>query len=362
MHRILPAALVSIVVSAASAQATWLVGPAGLPDIQTAVDVAAPGDEIVIQPGTYAPFWLDKAVVMRAQQPGTVVVTASGLILPYVNFQGGRAHFHGIDWQEMTCSGSDVTFEDCTFGWTGTVVTVNNSVAHFERCRIDALPTFLGGFGPLYVGNSHCSMVDCEVTGMPTGAFLTNSPAIDLQNGGVLLASGCIFRAGPGPSPQPVIRSFGSSVARISDSTFDGPPQLCAISGPGDVVLSRCTLPAPCANVTVGPLLGARASGPITRGLSYSVDFRSEPGMPVLVFGSDELAVTSSPLLAQPFLLSAQGCFPLAALVLDGFGERTLTVAVPNTPLPIGTAVYLQGISGSSYPLLASPVVGGQVR
>jgi len=363
MLRILPLLSLAALAPLATAQNSWLVGPNGIADLQTAIDGATAGDEIVIEPGTYAPFFLDRGLTFRAQQPGTVYIPAASLVLPYVSLGGvGRAQFHDIHFEEMFSVNSSVTFEDCTFAWTGTVVTLHQSTAHFERCSISGLPTFIGGFGPLYIGGSYCSMVDCVVEGTTPGQWQVNSPAVDLQADGVLIASRCTFRAGAGPTNYPAIQSFSGSVARISDSIFDNSASVCSISGPADVVLSRCTVPQTCSNQVTGTLLGALASGPIERGATWAIDFTGEPNEPVLIFGSDALEASEPVTLEQPFLLGAAGCFAAGATMLDANGVATWDVPIPNVTLPPGVAVFCQGVSGFSFPLRASNVVGGVVR
>jgi len=353
----------SLLTTVASAQNTYLVGPNGVPNIQIAADLAAPGDEIVIEPGTYQPFSFGKPLTVRAQQPGTVQILSTGLLMPNVlATPTDQVRFVGLSFERMYAFTATFTFEDCTFQGQGNAISVNNATAHFERCGMLGLQTFLSGVGPLSIGNATVSMVDCTVEGPMPGVFGISGPSVQLQAGSTLLASDCIFQTHASSSLFAPIETTPGDFVRVSDSTFLHDPSLCPAIGGGDIALRRCVVPGACATIPDVPLLGARAPQPIVRGGNWSADFRGEPNMPMLVFGSDRVEATPSPNLNVPFLLSAAGCFPLAAVMLDQQGTASLSVAVPNIPLPPGVAVFLQGVSGASYPLLASPIVGGVVR
>ena len=56
------------------AQTTHIVGLGGLPQIRDALAIAAPGDTILVQPGTYAHFSATVGVQIRAQTAGSVQV------------------------------------------------------------------------------------------------------------------------------------------------------------------------------------------------------------------------------------------------------------------------------------------------
>ena len=362
MQPILIAASLLALAAAASAQTTWLVGPNGIPDLQNAIDGAAAGDELVLEPGTYPPFNLDKALTMRAETNGTVQITSGGFVLPLATNTSGRTQFVGLDFQELNCFGGDFSIIDCTFAWTGSVLSLANGTAHVERTTVLGLPSLLGNVGPLFLSGAYVTMVDCEVEGSAPSPFGVNGPAVDQQANSTLVASGCTFRAGTGPILQPTIVSQSNTVVRISDSTFAHDASVCTVTGPADVVLSRCVVPSSCPNQVVAPLLGIGANGAITRGQVWSATFRGEPNEPLLVFGSDDLDGGPAIELDGPFLLAAAGCFPAAAILLDGNGDAQLDVPIPGVAIPVGLAVFVQGVSGSSVPLRASPVVGGLVR
>lgn len=52
--------------AALDAQATHLVGPGGFAQIRDALAIAAPGDLILVQPGTYSQFFVQRGVTIRA--------------------------------------------------------------------------------------------------------------------------------------------------------------------------------------------------------------------------------------------------------------------------------------------------------
>ena len=80
-HLALPVLLFA---AGALAQTTHLVGPGGLAQIRDALLIAAPGDLVLVQPGTYAQFHANVGVTIRAAVPGTVVVAYDASVLSAV--------------------------------------------------------------------------------------------------------------------------------------------------------------------------------------------------------------------------------------------------------------------------------------
>ena len=67
-------ALACLVGASALAQATHVVGPGGFAQVQNALQVASPGDVIVVLPGFYLGFTANIGVTVVAAVPGTVTL------------------------------------------------------------------------------------------------------------------------------------------------------------------------------------------------------------------------------------------------------------------------------------------------
>ncbi|MCK5941273.1 MAG: hypothetical protein KAI24_04815 [Planctomycetes bacterium] len=336
------------------AQSTLTVGPGGFATVQLAIDAASPGDEVVIEPGIYPAFSTSKGLTIRAQIPGTVEIESGFLSLIHAP-PSQPVQLVGLLMRSYFFNGTTVSAESCVFESAGIVLSIVNSNARFENCQVIGQTFLLGVQGSLVATNSTVTMVDSGVAGAP-GA---GSPGVVLV-GSHLIASHVTLQGSYGSIPREALNVDANSSARISDSSVVTANNTCGVVGT-DVVFSRSTLPASC-SVPTDTLLGVQANGAIVRSLGYEVTFRGEPNQFVLVFGSDAVDLDLPAVLQGPFLLGSAGCFPAGALVTDAQGQATLSLAVPLVTLPPGLAVYLQGVSGSSFPLLTSAVVGGVVR
>jgi len=342
-----------------SAQTSWVVTPGNPTNLQTAIDQASAGDEILVQAGTYNMFSLNKGLTVRAVQPGTVFLVDVSFFNLISIPAGEHAHLVGLDGPDMFIIGQGTTtVEDSRWSSQGIVITVGFGPAHFERCVIEAQPFFVGAQACVTVSGT-LTAVDTVIRGASGGVTGTTSPALDLQSG-TLIGTALTLEGGTGSFSSSAIVADSASVIRLSDSIVTGGGATCSISG-GDAECVRCTVSAPC-NVQPGTMLGMWASGGVTRGQPYVLDFRGEPNEFVLVFGSNEVDLFHSVDLQLPFLLSAPGCFAATALMTDGSGHASVTWQLPNATLPPAVGLWFQGVSGSSFPLATSTVVGGMVR
>jgi hypothetical protein len=354
---LLPSAALALA-AAIPAQSTLTVGPAGFPTVQAAIDAASAGDEIVVQPGSYASFTTSKGVTIRAEVPGTVDIAGGGFFALITAPPSEPMRLQGLRLGSYNMLNGRITIEDCSFTSAGVVLGLSFATAHLERVTIDGQPFLIGAQAALVVNDSVVTMNDCTITPEPGGPGSSGTPGIDVNNA-TLLASNSTISGALGPTALPALQLDALSTARLTDCTIVAGANSCGVVG-GDVVCSRCTLPASCALPTT-TLLGARANGNVVRGQTYSVTFTGAPNEFLLVFGSNEIDATVAATLQQPFLLDEVGCFPAAALLTDANGAATLDVPVPNMLVPPGIGVYLQGVSGSAFPLLTSPLVGGVI-
>jgi len=337
-------------------QTSWVVSPGNPANLQTTIDQASVGDEVLVQPGTYNMFSLNKGLTVRALQPGTVTLNNASLFHLIQIPAGEHAHLIGFDAPDAWIIGQGTTtLEDCTFSDQGIVLSIAFGPVHLERCVIDQQPFLLGVQACVVVNDAIVTAVDCVMR----GANGATSPALELANA-TLIGTGLELVGGTGPLSSSAIEADATSIIRLSDSIVTGGGATCSILG-GDAECVRCTLSSPC-NVQSGKMLGMWASGGVTRGQPYTLDFRGDANAFVLLFGSNQVDVFNSLDLQLPFLLSAAGCFPAAALMTDGTGQASVTWQLPSATLPPAVGLWFQGVSGSSFPLSASTVVGGMVR
>lgn len=111
--RRLRSALVLLACGSVASATTWIVDDGGgsgvdFTDIQSAIDAAAPGDVILVHPGVYAPFALDRGLTLAPFSTAVDVTQGSRVeALP----AGQRAVVSGLDLQDLrvsACSGSVV--------------------------------------------------------------------------------------------------------------------------------------------------------------------------------------------------------------------------------------------------------------
>ena len=341
-------------------QTSWVVTASNPANLQDAIDLANPGDELLVQPGTYPAIWLTKGLTIRAQQPGTVILLGSVLFQAVVIPPGQHAHFVGLESADMWIFGEGTTtLEDCHLADGGIVLSVAFGNVHLERCVVEAQGFPLGAQACVSISGALVTAVDTVIRGAIGSVGSAATPAIALADA-TLIGTGLELLGGAGSSNASGIVADGGSSIRLSDSVVSGGAGTCAITG-GDAECVRCTLSATC-SVSSGSMLGMWADSAVTTGQPYTLNFRGEPNTFVLVFGSNQPDEFASADLKLPFLLSAPGCFAAAALLTDGTGQANVTWQIPSAPLPPAVGIWFQGVSGTSLPLDTSTLVGGMVR
>lgn len=386
--------LILFVLSAGSlsAQTTHLVGPGGFAQIQQALAVAAPGDEIVVAPGTYAQFTATTGVTIRAALPGTASIvydlahappgclqsTLCAIFQGPTLFQipiGQSAVVSGLRFLPATLAtpvpgvsirhrvvvGGVVTFEDCTFA-ADDVTPLNVSQGHVALigCTLTGGGTTLTAHG-MSVVLATVTAVGSSFTGNSAVSSMPGA-GIDLP-GGLLHGSDLVLTGGVSSfGASPALRTSSSTVW-LADSTLTGGGTACPIAASGgNLRLARLSL-APtsgCPSWTSGSLLGVAQPAPPISGRAYTLHFTTDPNLPVFVYAGNTIGSATLPgLFEQPICLG--DVFFAGAGVADGNGLLSLSWFLPAGAF-VGTPLWLQAISGSTSPLQLSPLAGGIVR
>lgn len=383
--------------SSLAAQTTHFVGPGGFPQIQDAVAAAVDGDTIEVAPGNYFSFDCTLAVTIVAQTPGTVLVdyslaqlpascgcsclAAQAFVAPSVlsPLSGESMHVVGIDFggfQTITpcfsgiqhfvsVTAGRVTFDSCSIA---RMRVETNGVAVLQDCDVAGSDgergiTIDGGDVTIVGGN----YVGAGLVGPVFIGFVR--PAISMVSGR-LHASHASFSAGaPGLTglTAPGIQQSGGTIW-LTDATVTG-EGTCAVQSAGVLRMDRVTLidgggGVVCPTAPVGaPLLGVARNGPITVGALFEATMTSQPGDLQFFYGS--LALDEPLMLGpvdQPIWIDAGSLFFSLSSVGDALGQSKFSFQVPNLPVLSGYEYWVQAVGGSTFPLQASPPVGGIVR
>lgn len=127
---------VAVVAAAANAEGVVIVDAPGLgvlPDLQTAIAAAAPGDVLIVAPGNYAPFVIDNKSVSVFALPGGVVSIAGTIEVRNLG-PGQRVVLSGLD-----ATGANLP----TRSGSGLRLDSNAGQVRVQRC------TFRGGVGQI---------------------------------------------------------------------------------------------------------------------------------------------------------------------------------------------------------------------
>lgn len=382
----------------AAAQTRWIV-PDQFPDIQSAIDAAAPGDVVLVRDlgFSWAPFALDKSLTLAGLvggydfTPKISVPDASRIVRIQLD-PGEEVRIAGVDFFESGTSGGGftpfelqggtVTFEDCVLqGGVGASGPAPIAALRVRSGNLNLMRTRVFGLGQvpaaLHALDSRVSAVSSYVLGGLAAARMERS---SLQGGDVLIAGGDAVSAGSGG-----IGLVLDSASRcwLSDSTVRGGVGMRG----GDGLVNAAAEPAQLARTSLSGGIGATAGRPsvgavdqnaallgavqsevnaqvgtLRLGGSLGVVFTGEPGWPCTVFAAVQLpGAALDPRLLQPAWLAA-GARELAAGVLDGQGEFVFVVAIPDQVQLLDRAIWLQAAGGPGTPFLVSPLAGGIVR
>lgn len=388
--------LVGVLAATLPAQTTLLVGPGGmLPQIRDALQIAVPGDRIVVVAGTYAHFTAQVGVTIQALVPGTVSVTWQQQFVPgtcLANPQclanegptvlapppGQTLHVTGIDFlpniftgtavvrHRVVVTSGTVTMDQCTVQATGAVaLTVQNASLHLQDCAIAGI----GGNGAahgLLATNATVTAIDSAIAGN-TGAAATPGDGVQL-NAAVLHGSNLQIYGGSTTQGigAPALRGSPAAQVWLCDSTLVATNQCPVVPNGATGRITRCTQTSSiggCTTLPTGTMLGASRLTPPQGGSAFTLRFRGDPfGFLLVLVGPDLAAVSIPGLFDQPLSLSLANVFTGGAYLLDATGNLSVTWTMPaGTPF-VGRPVWLQAAGGLTFPMPLSPPAGGIVR
>lgn len=186
---------------------TWNVDPSGSGDattIQAALDLVAPGDVILVAPGTYrddnrrivhgySSVCSTYAVAHLA--PGVTIVGSGGAAVTVVDGEDVRHGFVGADLGTVVING--ITFANCMTasnfcdglrggqgGWGGGVLSYRSDLT-IQGCRFVDCRALAGGGGVFIQGGTHSTV---------TGSLFVRCSAGDLGGGAEIFETAGTFR------------------------------------------------------------------------------------------------------------------------------------------------------------------------
>ncbi|MBK8979890.1 MAG: hypothetical protein IPM29_28670 [Planctomycetes bacterium] len=381
------------------AQSVHVVGPTGYAEIRDALAIAAPGDVIEVESGTYLDFACNVGVTIVARPGARVDVrvrffagfgTTSFRVPPGQLAAVRGLHFRNpglLQDMEVHVLGGAVVFDACSFEGSLSIaqlLLVQDAAAWLRGC------TAIAGYAPgpcpaVRALRSTVAAVDCTIL----GSDLTVDGTLRAGDGIHATASAlhlvrCIVTGGSANAlcfypPADAVRIESGVGSWIADSTLTGGNGYCMLGGDalrnnGAVVvhLSRTkTVPGPGTppgNATTGPIVATDLPGlasmpsSLQLGAQYVVDCRIAPGTPVVLLLGRTVPARSRSEVVEPLWLAADAAGVLGLRVGDPLGIARFTTAVPAVPQLVGVVVSMQALAGIALPLHATPPVGGVVR
>jgi hypothetical protein len=354
-----------VLASIGSAQTTWIVGPGGFATIQEAIDTAAAGDVIVVRPGNYANFSCTRSVTIRGDGTGSVSVGGPFFSLVQL-LPGERFTLADLRFDGLLIFGGFGDIDCCVIAGTQSLNVISTRLV-MQGCSVTpSTGSSVGlGQGAIVATNSEVHAVGGTFVGPDQQSPLGGpSPGVRLVNS-LWHGADLVVRGGAplpsGPTASPAILADATSRVWISDSVLTASPGACTIEasiGGHD----RCSLSPACSTLPATSLLGSRRLQPIRLGQVLALEFRNQPGIPVVLWTDIGLGATTHPLLAQPVLLPSATARPLTILVTNAAGLAAPAWLVPNVIALRDQEVWIQAVAATTFPLPVSPVAGGLIR
>jgi hypothetical protein len=358
--------LALLLAAVAPAQTTHLVGPGGFPQISDALAVAAPGDIVHVQAGSYYGFTATKGVTIRALGQVTVgdcvFLPPAGQTLHLVGLQAQTGTFH--------VAGGRVTMEGCvSYGlvsqpFSPPPLHVSNATVHLRDCYFSSNITV--DTPGLLVENANVTIVGSTLRATGFG----NPPPAVRVVGGQLHASSSHFETfATVLGGSACLQVSSGATVWVADSTLDAALGYCPLEnfGAATVRLDRCTLSpasASCASGQPGnPLLGIGQAAPLQNGAPFTLDFHAAPATFVALHASTGLGTFPIPgLFEQPSALDLTNFWFVGLYVTDGAGNAGVTFNMP-AGLFVDTPLWLEASTiEATFPWQIAPLAGGIVR
>jgi hypothetical protein len=214
-----PAAGLALAWWSSPALAAVLNVPGTFPTIQSAINAAVDGDEIVVAPGTYTGL-IDlgsKALTIRSSgAPGSVVLNGAddGPVVTSTGATGGTVRLTGL-----------VIRDGLLQSGHGAGVRVTGSAVEIVDCTIESNETQDGGGAGISVESGSLTLTDCDLFsnfGFLVGSGTDVGVAVRSVSSSVTI-SGCVFEFNAGDQIGGVgVGASGDSTVIITSSTFDG--------------------------------------------------------------------------------------------------------------------------------------------
>lgn len=379
------AACLSLFPTCLLAQATLLVGPGQTyTDIPAAIAAAQPGDRVLVHAGTYSPFDLDKGILLRAEPLGASV-SVTGSSAQYLNLRvpaGQSALIAGIQFttalwlqlppgqttagplslENVTAAGgilvydAHLTLRECQVRNYGTGISMQgaSTLSAVQSTIAANFQSFFPAVDGITAGGmSHVHLSGCTVTGGTAGfhSLVAAGNGVTLSGGarGWFVDSTLQSYQGPVWPFTPVGLSNQSSVAATVER--------CVLRDSNGIAPSSTGL------VQNGLVVGLSSSTPLARGSTFTLDYHSRPGLPVIAhaaFGLSTPAIYA--LVAQPDFGFVLNSFPIAFAVADPQGLASVSITLPNSAWLQDLQLWFGGWSEQSLPVQLAPVLGGIIR
>ncbi|HEX5050835.1 MAG TPA: hypothetical protein VFZ65_03605 [Planctomycetota bacterium] len=350
------------------AQTVHLVGPGGYAQINGAIAAAASGDIVLVQPGVYEMFFLNKALTIRATAPGAEAVLAgpglgaSNIVAPPA---GATVHIAGMRLGPTYLWGT-TTLDDCVIDGPRTFVAIDNATVVVTSCRLTPVLPVPALFIPstLKCEDSEVTVIDSTIHGLGLPGGTLSTRAIELVNSRF---RGSHLTVQTGPGPGPALQGDAASRIWLSDSTVVADPATCILPVSATILAAqghydRCTLSPNCSTLPAGFVLGVHAPQPPQNGMPFVLEFRAQPNSMVGVWADHTIAPSPLPGVEQALLLTPTHAFNVGNLIADNTGLAIGTWSVPSGAMFVDVPLWFQAFAGPLFPLQASAIAGGLVR
>ena len=374
-------------------------------DLNTVFAGAAPGDIVLLGPGTYSPFQLTKGLTVIG--PATILGPASPQLPSYDTSvtvpAGQQARLVGLEfrptappiplvlWGQMVTVDGDASFEQCRFGpGAPHCLEIHGGNVVLRDCIVVGT----GIFGGLLQTGGSSWVVGCSLFGVNAGDLsfglpIASTPAATVLGGRMMVASSTLLGGAAAleianlaflpPAPALTVSSPGlvtlaDSVVRGGAGMTFGPGAIGIVSNTNAVVrFARSTVASGVGTVAIAPYVGNVANDDDLVGLSMNHGLMlgqtttatataGASGLLLAVLATFDNSVATSPLAAEPIFGLLNGAITLALAAPAPGATVAASVVVPPVPMLVGAPLWLQAAQWNGVQFRLSPVVGGVVH